>query len=72
MFQYCDDGTYRPKDNPGLCFTEEGLDSRYRSIRLRTCKTDDIRQKWVNDKAFNSKPNRDKNKPFQIKAGRNT
>ena len=64
LFRYC---TYRPKDDPGLCCTEEGLGSQNDPIRLRACETDDIRQKWVNDKAFNSKPDRDKNKPFQIK-----
>ncbi len=66
LLHRCFLGTYRPKDNPGLCFTEEGLGSQNDPIRLRACETDDIRQKWVNDKAFNSKPDRDKNKPFQI------
>lgn len=67
---YYDDKTYRPKSRPDLCFTENGFNSKYNPIRLRTCEPGNKKQQWINDPAFDEKgrkqfeihPARDKSK----------
>ena len=61
-FQYYNDKTFRPMNNPDLCFEGNGWDRETDPIKLKKC-NGSSRQKW---NGFNEK------KRFEIKSGRNS
>ncbi len=59
---YTGDQSYRPMDNPNLCFTENGWDAEANPIKLKPC-NGSSKQRWVGFDA--------NKRPFEIFAGRN-